>query len=684
MKKIFYILIFLVLCKGSANAQCPGGQDSVTIEVMTDDYGYEIYWELLPALNACGVGTIYSGGNNAVGCAGGGLQLQAPGGYGNNLTINAGGWCLTSGADYKIMFIDDWGDGGAHFTVNINGFPVYAELTGDGNGVGTTLPFTVTPPLAYDMDAHHITTNSYVNPGNVDIKGHLFNRSSNTITDMDINYQIDMGAPVTTNITGLNILPFTDYYFTHPTPWNVLVNGSYTVKAWASNLNGNVDMDNNNDTIYKTIVVGPPTPNIMANYIGIIPQKTVIAGTAEGILVPRDLDFHPILTNYDLWVILKSTEANGGKTVKISNAGQVGQTELLQQDDNAYHFMSLPTGIAFSENENFATSPGVYDANHDGGNPFTGPTLWDSDPSVYAQPSGGNGSHIDMLHESPYSMGIAHEKDNAFWLNDGQNNCITRYDFAEDHGAGMSDHSDGIIRRYTGLGLVEDPTHHVVSHLVLDKTTGWLYVVDSENDRVIRMDINTGSATGTFTPYENPAEASVFTGFTFSDYITTGLARPSGIDIIGDTLIVSDYSTGEIVMYNCSGATGIELFRIQTNTPGVMGVKIGPDGNIWYVNATTNQVVRLETIDVTGMDNNEFLFVNIYPNPASDVVNLKFNNDNYMDATVSISNISGQIMLSKNISGQNEMFDVSSFSNGVYFVNVSGPQISTTKKIIIQ
>ncbi len=44
-------------------AQCPGGQTEVTIDVGTDNWGYEIYWELAPIGSNCGsANTIFSGG----------------------------------------------------------------------------------------------------------------------------------------------------------------------------------------------------------------------------------------------------------------------------------------------------------------------------------------------------------------------------------------------------------------------------------------------------------------------------------------------------------------------------------------------------------------------------------------------------------------------------------------------
>ncbi|HPF68568.1 MAG TPA: hypothetical protein PLC20_12905, partial [Flavobacteriales bacterium] len=131
-----------------ALAQCPPGESQVTISALTDDYGYEVYWELLPSGNTCGVGTIFSGGNPAVGCTGAGDQNQTPGGYLNNTTYNEGPWCLTDGASYDIFWADDWGDGGLMFEVFVNGLST-AQFT--GTGVGQTFTFVAELPPDRDM-----------------------------------------------------------------------------------------------------------------------------------------------------------------------------------------------------------------------------------------------------------------------------------------------------------------------------------------------------------------------------------------------------------------------------------------------------------------------------------------------------------------------------------------------------
>ena len=127
-------------------------------------------------------------------------------------------------------------------------------------------------------------------------------------------------------------------------------------------------------------------------------------------------------------------ELEGGNTVTLTNVGLPGQNADRRVDGNAYHFMAHPSAMSFSkDNGNWASTAEILNANRRGTN-FTGPSLWSSNMNIYARPSGGNGSHLDMLHGSPYCMGIESDHDNAFWVFDSYNNCICYYDFAADHG----------------------------------------------------------------------------------------------------------------------------------------------------------------------------------------------------------------------------------------------------------
>ena len=652
-------------------AQCPAGQTEVTIDIGTDNWGFEVYWELAPTGNNCGSSAIlFSGGNTSVGCT---ANNVTSGGYANNTTINEGPWCLTDGATYDIISRDGYGDGGAQFVVNIATFPLYTFNASDDS---ETFSFTVNAPPSLDGAMLKFETAAYVFIGNIDLKGKIKNLGTTTINSMDVNYTINGGAIATQNLSGLNVAPFTTYNYTHPTVWNPASTGSYQVDLWISNINGQgADAVPANDDLIKIINVKDPIPNIISSYTSTTNTFTydLIVNSSDQIDEPRDLDFHP---NGDLWVTNTGTETSGGSTVKVENPGVVGQSDLWEQDGNAWHFMSLPSGIAFSNNGNFATSTSVLDANHQG-NSFTGPTLWSSDPLIYAKPSGGNGSHIDMLHESPHCMGICSEEENVFWVYDDYNKDIVRYDFVEDHGPGNSDHDDGEVLRYQGMGL-SAINHTIVCHLVLDKNKKWLYFTDGSNQRVMRLDITTGNLGGTpsWGPQETLAEYQKVTGFTFEEVVTTGLVEPAGIDMIDNKLVVTDYSNGDIIFYDVSSIPATEIGRIETNEPGIMGTVIGPNGKIWYANATLNKIVKIEpsTIIISGIEENILLDGNrIYPNPVENT--LFFSN---YGNSVQIFDVTGKLVVSEN-NNMNSM-DVSKLDNGIYLIELDGVQFKFVKK----
>ena len=79
-----------------------------------------------------------------------------------------------------------------------------------------------------------------------------------------------------------------------------------------------------------------------------------------------------------------------------------------------------------------------------------GPALFSSDLDVFATQNQqtGLGSHLDMLHSTTYCRGIAHVEGNVYFAFNSKRNSLDMYDFAEDHGPGFDDHSDGKVYRY--------------------------------------------------------------------------------------------------------------------------------------------------------------------------------------------------------------------------------------------
>ena len=679
---ICVLLGFTVLTE--SRAQCPDGQLEVILQVVTDSYGYEGYWEITEGNGTCGVNTIASGGNTEVGCQSA-EQIQAPGGYENNILVSEGPWCFTQGNMYTLHYRDDWGDGGFTFRVLVGG-AIVSEIQGIGIGGDFQFEVVEAPAVNATLFSRINSTDimgPYYQAGEVYLKTAARNLGSEAIQTLQLAYSINGGAPVEQQVSDVNVGNYENFRIALPEAWVINEIGNYQVKMWITGINGQSDMVPENDTVSLNIKIGPPQPDIISDYQGASSVFSTIADADQNVAQPTDLDFHPDASLRQLWIINKSTANSGGTTVVLNQAGESQQSHLFRQDGNAWHFMSLPTGIAFGENGNFATSPGVFDANHQGTSvAFTGPTLWSGDLDIFAQPSGGNGSHLDMLHESPYSQGVAWETDNVYWIFDGYNSDLVRYDFAEDHDPGNSWHGDAIIRRYSDYELNRDQAGIVPSHLILDDNKQWLYAVDNGNNRVIRIDITTGQPSGTppsYGPHEDVVEYSTYTGYTQQTVVNNGLQKPAGIALKSNKLLVSDYATGKIHVYDISSIPATELFQIQTPAQGIMGIVLDPDGRIVYVDHNSSEIVLISP-GVLSSNQIQTDF-SVYPNPADKQLFLV--GDLSKIKQLSIHDLSGR-RVSQQAFPADGRIDVSDLESGVYFItllNAETHKLSTVKWI---
>lgn len=78
--------------------------------------------------------------------------------------------------------------------------------------------------------------------------------------------------------------------------------------------------------------------------------------------------------------------------------------------------------------------------------------------------------------------------------------------------------------------------------------------------------------------------------------------------------------------------------------------------------------------------------VAVYPNPSSTNVNVKFDLENAADVTISLVDLTGKVIYSVQnnfVSGTNKTnINVDGLNNGIYFVRVSGENISSTVKFV--
>ncbi len=334
-------------------------------------------------------------------------------------------------------------------------------------------------------------------------------------------------------------------------------------------------------------------------------DEQVIADSSDDLDDPRDLEFHPGRAN-ELWIANRATDS----ITIVENTGMWNQTSQNREDSNRNHFLEEVSAISFgayhpefdwqwgSAQETGNTYCGQAPANY-----FMGPTLWPSSLNHFAVENQNNGngllgSHIDMNHESPFGVGIAHDYDNVYWYNDGYYGELVRYDFKEDHDTGQDDHSDAVVRRYSEVNL-----NHVLGipgHMVMDKSNGILYISDPGANRVLW--VNTDDPTTTSTDIMNDpsrleplAEYSDITDVEWG-ILATGLNLPSGIALADGQLFVSENGNGKIVAYELAsdGKSGVQLDKIQTTASSIMGLEVGPNGHLYYVDNGQDEVVRID------------------------------------------------------------------------------------------
>jgi hypothetical protein len=340
-----------------------------------------------------------------------------------------------------------------------------------------------------------------------------------------------------------------------------------------------------------------------------VAKLTQIYKPAEKVpLSATSLSFNAVVDG-ELWVALRQfpsgkpctmtvdtgCKALPGAMAVISDATGAAPRAKLKQDGNAWHFMRRPAAMAWGNADYFASCGEALTDNYEDDNtPYAGPVLWSSDPAVFgvAPTAGQNGTHLDMLHETPYCMGIAHEKDNAFWAFNGNAGSLDRVDFHAPHQIGGEDHSDGEVHRYITGQLLRVP--EVPSHLAYDGKRGLVYVADTGHHRVLSVDPSTAEPGEGITVYEELAASGSMDGATVSELVPPGtLETPSGMALDRDTLYVTDNATGLIYVLDVSGKTQRIL---DTELPGgaLAGVTVGPDQQLYVTNLIDGSVWRVE------------------------------------------------------------------------------------------
>ncbi|HVJ89017.1 MAG TPA: hypothetical protein VM580_04375 [Labilithrix sp.] len=269
-------------------------------------------------------------------------------------------------------------------------------------------------------------------------------------------------------------------------------------------------------------------------------------------------------------------------------------------DPAAIHFMHQPPALAMGANGFWGTCGDNANAQNDPRrqpNYFMGPAMFTTDLAVFTTQNKETllGSHYDMLHNTSFCRGIAHMEDNWYWTFNGQLGSIEKYNFAKPHEPGGDDHSDGEIYRYA-LGQVKG-VDGVSSHLFYDASDEFLYIADTGNKRIAKLDTTKGTP-GNRLPLQNEVleNNAVMKGTTVEDVVPEGtLEQPSGLEVKGDLIYVTDTATSYFYVFD---KTGNEIRKLDTGLPkgSLSGFTFGPDGKIWFTDRNTGRILRIDPI----------------------------------------------------------------------------------------
>jgi sugar lactone lactonase YvrE len=327
-------------------------------------------------------------------------------------------------------------------------------------------------------------------------------------------------------------------------------------------------------------------------------------------LSATSLSFNPTVPG-ELWVTLRQfpsgkpcTEANQtgcealrGLMAVVSGATGSTPMPVLKEDGNSWHFMRRPTAIAWGDGALFATCGEAYTDNfEDVPVPYAGPVLWSSDPRIFGvEPTAGqNGTHMDMLHETPYCMGIAWEAENAYFAVNGDAGSLDRYDFHMPHQIGGEDHADGEVYRYATGEFTRVP--EVPSHAAYDSQRQLVYLADTGGGRIISVDPSTAKLKGEITTYEELHGSGEMDGATVIELVPPGtLQRPSGLAFADDRLFVTDNATSRIHVFDPEGN---ELESLDTGLPAgsLAGLTLGPDQKVYFSDLKSGHVRCVEPL----------------------------------------------------------------------------------------
>jgi hypothetical protein len=91
-----------------------------------------------------------------------------------------------------------------------------------------------------------------------------------------------------------------------------------------------------------------------------------------------------------------------------------------------------------------------------------------------------------------------------------------------------------------------------------------------------------------------------------------------------------------------------------------------------------SEISGINDVDITSSK------INIYPNPAIDIITISMNLNVYKDATINIYNLAGVLVKKEILKQKQQQINISDICNGIYIIEVKSEESLDKQKLIIQ
>ena len=160
----------------------------------------------------------------------------------------------------------------------------------------------------------------------------------------------------------------------------------------------------------------------------------------------------------------------------------------------------------------------------------------------------------------------------------------------------------------------------------------------------------------------------------------TGTGMAQSVTLFGDdltTMAQDGFTEGEAVSYKLYRSQTGETFDLTVEYDNAME---NTSGN-YYTGSFA--AIKGMTMGITGIGNVEGASIEMYPNPASDMVYININGMDNSTVHVDIIDADGRIVMSKEFNGKAEL-NISALDGGVYFVKINSNTMNEIKKLVIK